>query len=84
MIYNLFFSRSKACADAGLLDKNLLRRTLFFYTSVAEYLLMVMTNTPKGTPVDTTILPTSAPPLFSALPEWYIEDIAEFLLFTLQ
>lgn len=80
----LFLFRSKACADAGLLDKNLMRRSLIFYTSVAEYLLSLMTNRPpySGTPV--LPLPANAPPAFSALPEWYVEDIAEFLLFALQ
>lgn len=80
-----FFNfRSKQCADAGLLDKNLLRRALVFYTSVAEYLLTTMTNTEPGHTPILDPLPMTAPPLFSALPEWYIEDIAEFLLFTLQ
>ncbi|KAK9882976.1 hypothetical protein WA026_001192 [Henosepilachna vigintioctopunctata] len=66
-------NKSKACADAGLLDKNLIRRSLIFYTSVAELLLKLMnSNDPNCHSV------------FSALPEWYIEDIAEFLLFALQ
>lgn len=76
--------RSKACADAGLLDKNLLRRSLIFYTSVAEYLLSLMTNTPPHSVTPALPLPATAPPAFSALPEWYVEDIAEFLLFALQ
>lgn len=76
-------SKSKVCADAGLIDKNLIRRSLLFYTSVTEFLLSVLTNMPVGTK-PTLPLPTEVSPLFSALPEWYVEDIAEFLLFALQ
>lgn len=75
--------RSKACADAGLLDKNLMRRALIFYTSVAQYLLSLMTNTPPGQTLPSLPLPPTTPDAFSALPEWYMEDIAEFLLFAL-
>lgn len=77
------YNKFKACADAGLLDKQLLQRCLSFYTSVAEYLLSVLTGHSVGTPI-TLPLPVEVPELFSALPEWYVEDIAEFLLFTLQ
>ncbi|XP_074037947.1 ubiquitination factor E4B [Leptinotarsa decemlineata] len=76
-------NRSKACADAGLLDKNLMRRSLVFYTSVSEFLLSLMTNTPPGSTVPDLPLPPSSP-AFAAMPEWYVEDIAEFLLFALQ
>lgn len=61
------------CADAGLLDKNVMKRTLIFYNSVVEYLLMLINKDD-----DESIA------LLSALPEWYIEDVAEFLLFMLQ
>lgn len=71
--------RSKACADAGLLDESLMRRSLLFYTSVAELLIGMMI---PGSSTD--LLPTQAPDIFSALPEWYVEDMAEFLLFVLQ
>lgn len=80
----LFDLRSKACADAGLLDKNLIRRSLIFYTSACEFLLSIMTNTPPGNAVSDLPLSSSIPPAFAALPEWYVEDIAEFLLFALQ
>ncbi|EFA08149.1 ubiquitin conjugation factor E4 B [Tribolium castaneum] len=76
-------NKSKACADAGLLDKNLMRRALIFYTSVAQYLLSLMTNMAPGSPVPSLPLPPNVPEAFSALPEWYVEDIAEFLLFAL-
>ncbi|XP_066259795.1 ubiquitin conjugation factor E4 B [Euwallacea similis] len=77
-------NRSKACADAGLLDKNLMRRSLIFYTTVSEYLLSLMTGNRPGTPVPDLPLPPPQTPAFYALPEWYVEDIAEFLLFALQ
>ncbi|CAG9813429.1 unnamed protein product [Phaedon cochleariae] len=76
-------NKSKACADAGLLDKNLMRRSLIFYTSVSEFLLSLMTNSASCSSVPDLPLPATAP-AFSAMPEWYVEDIAEFLLFALQ
>ena len=75
--------RSKACADAGLLYNNLIHRSLQFYTSVGEFLMSALTSTPPGS-VPQLPLTGSVPALFSALPEWYVEDIAEFLLFALQ
>ncbi|GLV34489.1 Ubiquitination factor E4B [Carabus blaptoides fortunei] len=78
-------NKSKACADAGLLDKNLVRRALAFYTSVADVLLSLLTGRAPGSgPCPTLPLSQNVPPAFSALPEWYVEDIAEFLLFALQ
>ncbi|KAL1117669.1 hypothetical protein AAG570_003984 [Ranatra chinensis] len=76
-------TRSKACAEAGLLDRSLLRRALVFYTSVAEFLLLALTGKPYNAlpPINQIRDP---PGVFAALPEWYVEDIAEFLLFTLQ
>lgn len=67
-----------------MLDKNLMRRSLIFYTSVAEYLLSSMTNTPPHSGTPALPLPINVPAAFCALPEWYVEDIAEFLLFALQ
>lgn len=80
----MFFFRSKACADAGLLDKNLMRRSLIFYTSVSEYLLSLVTGSQPGLPIPDLPLPSPQSPAFYAMPEWYVEDIAEFLLFALQ
>ncbi|XP_043267135.1 ubiquitin conjugation factor E4 B [Venturia canescens] len=76
--------KSKSCADAGLIDPVLLRRSLHFYTSVAEVLLGLLTQTLPGVPLPALPLPQEIPHKFTALPEWYVEDIAEFLLFTLQ
>ncbi|XP_046429762.1 ubiquitin conjugation factor E4 B [Neodiprion fabricii] len=76
--------RSKSSADAGLIDQVLLRRSLHFYTSVADVLLGLLTQRPAGSELPSLPLPQHVPPQFTALPEWYVEDIAEFLLFALQ
>ncbi|XP_015606835.1 ubiquitin conjugation factor E4 B [Cephus cinctus] len=76
--------KSKACADAGLIDPILLRRSLHFYTSVAEVLLSLLTQTSPGNQLPELPLSQNVPNKFTALPEWYVEDIAEFLLFALQ
>lgn len=72
--------KGKACADAGLLDEVLLRRCIQFYSMVAGLLLKVISG-----PVEITLpLPTTVPQIFAAYPDWYIEDIADFLLFAIQ
>ncbi|KAM9752040.1 ubiquitin conjugation factor E4 B isoform 2-T2 [Menidia menidia] len=73
--------RAKACADVGLLDENLLRRCLQFYSTVIQLILrMVDPAYPNiGLPLNPEI-----PKSFAALPEFYIEDVAEFLLFVVQ
>ena len=76
--------KSKACADAGLVDPVLLRRSLHFYASVASILLGLLTQTDPNSALPELPLPQEVPNVFTALPEWYVEDIAEFLLFTLQ
>ncbi|OXU26331.1 hypothetical protein TSAR_003121 [Trichomalopsis sarcophagae] len=83
--------KSKVCADAGLIDPAMLRRCLHFYTSVAEVLLRLLTGVENVNDLAydhnlSNILScrSETPKVFTALPEWYIEDIAEFLMFTLQ
>lgn len=76
--------KSKLCADAGLIDPVFLRRCLHFYISVADVLLSLLTQTPPGSPLPELPLSQEITCKFTALPEWYVEDIAEFLLFTLQ
>ncbi|XP_036446870.1 ubiquitin conjugation factor E4 B isoform X2 [Colossoma macropomum] len=73
--------RSKACADAGLLDENLLRRCLQFYSMVIQ--LILRTVDPIYPNVSLPLSP-EVPKSFAALPEFYIEDVAEFLLFIVQ
>ncbi|XP_071535625.1 ubiquitin conjugation factor E4 B-like [Panulirus ornatus] len=86
-------NKSRICADAGLLDENLLERCLHFYAGVAQVILRALTGGPTSLAplvaslADTATmlpLPPDLPVLFAALPEWYLDDIAEFLLFTLQ
>ncbi|KAL7864924.1 hypothetical protein AOLI_G00163440 [Acnodon oligacanthus] len=73
--------RSKACADAGLLDENLLRRCLQFYSMVIQLILRMVD--PIYPNVSLPLSP-EVPKSFAALPEFYIEDVAEFLLFIVQ
>ncbi|KAL5014805.1 hypothetical protein ScPMuIL_009075 [Solemya velum] len=73
--------KSKLCADAGLQDESLLRRCMTFYEKMSEFLLRIMDPVRKGTSLP---LPPDVPMLFSSLPEFYMEDIADFLLFALQ
>lgn len=71
---------SKLCSNAGLLDESLLRRCLQFYGLVADYLLKLADPKHQGSALP---LPQVTNPAFAALPEFYLEDIADFLLFVL-
>lgn len=71
---------SKLCSNAGLLDESLLRRCLQFYGLVADYLLKLADPKHQGS---TLPLPQVTNMAFAALPEFYLEDIADFLLFVL-
>lgn len=73
--------RCKACADAGLLDENFLRRCLSFYGMVIQLLLHMMD---PAYPNMTLPLNPDIPKMFAALPEFYVEDVAEFLFFIVQ
>jgi ubiquitin conjugation factor E4 B len=57
-----------------------------FYSTVCEYILYQIEDRPIDGPFMNKIQPNLLKPsdLFSALPEWYIEDIADFLLFGMQ
>ena len=70
-------SEAKLSADAALLDPALLQRCLLFYAHTCQLQLRQM-GAQSGQ------LPARVPDAFRAQLEWYIEDIAEFLLFTLQ
>lgn len=72
--------KAKAAADAGLLDQTLLKRCLQFYNSVVAMLLNMLCG-PAGPSLP---LPESIVKEFAAYPDWYIEDIADFLLFVVQ
>lgn len=71
------------CADVALFDRIVLKRALEFYTTVGEFLVNALRNTSTNDVSDFS-LPTEIPNVFAALPEWFVEDIAEFLLFALQ
>ncbi|XP_053308120.1 ubiquitin conjugation factor E4 B isoform X1 [Spea bombifrons] len=73
--------RCKACADAGLLDENFLRRCLNFYGMVIQLILRIMD---PSFPNTTLPLNPEVPKMFAALPEFYVEDVAEFLFFIVQ
>ena len=86
-------SKAKACADVGLLDTNVFQRCLVFFSSVAEFLLRQMTNAAENvsgndascTEVVVKLpLPSETSQRFAALPEWIIDDMADFMLFALQ
>ncbi|XP_015233656.1 PREDICTED: ubiquitin conjugation factor E4 B isoform X2 [Cyprinodon variegatus] len=73
--------RAKACADVGLLDENLLRRCLQFYSTVIQ---LILRSVDPAYPNITLPLNSEIPKSFAALPEFYVEDVAEFLLFVVQ
>lgn len=72
--------------DIGLVDPNLLTQSLNFYSTVCEFILYQMEGRKPNGPFLRSVLPSALQPtdVFSALPEWYVEDIADFLLFTIQ
>ena len=74
--------KAKACSEAGLVDERLLGRSLAFYNQMIGLLLKTINcenHSTIGLP-----LPQKVPEVFAAYPEWFIEDIAEFLLFVIQ
>ncbi|XP_026638040.1 ubiquitin conjugation factor E4 B isoform X1 [Microtus ochrogaster] len=73
--------RCKACADAGLLDESFLRRCLNFYGLLIQLMLRILD---PAYPDITLPLSSDVPKAFAALPEFYIEDVAEFLFFIVQ
>jgi len=75
-------SRSKACADVGLLDEQLFGRCISFYSSVAEHMLRLVDPASPHQPG--LPLPPEPVMLFRLLPEWVVDDMADFLLFGLQ
>ncbi|XP_029679910.1 ubiquitin conjugation factor E4 B-like, partial [Formica exsecta] len=72
----------KLCAEIGwsLIEPIFLRRCLGFYISVAEFLLSLLTQTALNNSFPELPLPQEVMCKFTALPEWYVEDIVEFLL----
>eukprot|EP00096_Caligus_rogercresseyi_P011228 TRINITY_DN4351_c0_g1_i1.p1 TRINITY_DN4351_c0_g1~~TRINITY_DN4351_c0_g1_i1.p1 ORF type:complete len:1058 (-),score=361.53 TRINITY_DN4351_c0_g1_i1:325-3498(-) len=73
-------NKSKACSDTGLLDPQVFNRCLHFYSTVCEFLSYVICP-PEG--IISLPLPEEQSKLFASLPEWIIDDMADFLLFAL-
>ncbi|XP_055916702.1 ubiquitin conjugation factor E4 B [Eupeodes corollae] len=79
-------NRSKICSEVCLLDPKLITSCMYFYSTVCEFLLYQM----EGRKIDGPFISKVNAPLmkptdaFAALPEWYVDDIAEFILFALQ
>lgn len=80
------FNRSKLCSEISLLDPVLLNNCLTFYSTACEFMLYQMEERPISGPFISQTKPTQMKPseAFSALPEWFIDDIAEFILFAMQ
>jgi len=77
-------SKAKICADAGLLDPHFLSGCLRFYClEMAILLRSVGANIYEEYQINLPV-PASPSSIWSAYPEWYLEDLADFLLFTIQ
>lgn len=68
-----------ACAVAGLVDESLMRRCLRFYSDAAVWILDIITQGKRDS--CSFPLPAEVPIEFAALPDYFIEDVVEFLLF---
>ena len=78
-------AKAKTCADAGLLDQQLLSSTLRFYCLHMSVLLRSLGAwNPDDLFSNTLPHAHSIPDAFAAYPEWFVEDVADFLLFTIQ
>lgn len=80
-------TKAKNTMEVMILDPNLNRNCLQFYSTVCEYILHHIEGRKEmESPFYNKIPPTSLEVSneFSCLPTWYIEDIADYLLFLLQ
>lgn len=79
-------NKAKKTCDVVVLDPILNRNCMQFYSTVCEYVLYQMEGRPLEGPFINKIKPSTlvAPDTLSALPVWYIEDIAEYLIFCMQ
>ncbi|KAI7697293.1 Ubiquitin conjugation factor E4 B [Sarcoptes scabiei] len=78
----LKFHKSKLCAEAGLLDERFLGRCLIFYDQFIHFLLKLI-NCDNEYDLELP-LTSNVPSIFASYPDWYIEDIADFILFVIQ
>lgn len=74
------------CSEVCLLDPTLLNACFLYYSTVCEFLLYQIEQRPVQGPFMTSlpVMTLEVCDNFSALPEWYIDDIAEFILFAMQ
>ena len=72
--------KSRLCMEAVLMDPPLLSQCLQFYAAVSQFLLSIIMPTSQSL----LPLPDEPPMAFAALPEYYLEDIVELILFVIQ
>ncbi|XP_067945570.1 ubiquitin conjugation factor E4 B-like [Watersipora subatra] len=72
------FKRAQLCSDTSVLDPDILSRTIRFYGLSSLFLLQQV-----GCNLDLPKLPLAAsvPMAFASLPEYIIDDMADFILF---
>lgn len=82
------FKRARICQDFVLLDSEQLAQEASFYGLMSAFLLQIInprTSTLAATGQLAEVTSRSFPPMmFSALPEYYVDDIGEFLVFLIQ
>ncbi|KAH9506359.1 Ubiquitin conjugation factor E4 B [Dermatophagoides farinae] len=78
----LRYHKSKLCAEAGLLDERFLGRCMIFYNQFIHFLLKLI-NCDNEYDLELP-LPQNVPPIFASYPDWYLEDLADFLIFIIQ
>ncbi|XP_039250624.2 ubiquitin conjugation factor E4 B-like isoform X1 [Styela clava] len=71
-----------ACYEISLNHESMLHQCLIYFSSAAQFLLNLVTRPDEQEP--TLPLPAKIPDAFAAMPEFYVEDIAQFLLFVVQ
>jgi len=72
--------QSRLCMEAVLMDAPLLSHCLQFYSALSQFLLSIIMPTSQSL----LPLPDDPPMTFAALPEYYLEDIVELVLFVIQ
>ncbi|KAH9413760.1 Ubiquitin conjugation factor E4 B [Dermatophagoides pteronyssinus] len=78
----LRYHKSKLCAEAGLLDERFLGRCMIFYNQFIHFLLKLIDCDNE---YDLNLpLPQIVPSIFASYPDWYLEDLADFLIFIIQ
>lgn len=78
----LKYHKAKLCAEAGLLDERFLGRCLVYYNQFIHFLLKLI-NCDNDYDLELP-LPKDVPPLFASYPDWYLEDLADFIIFISQ